>query len=421
MKTDYLRWLKLPGIITNIPVIYWALLGIVLSYFLFFVRPVFLNSQQEMQFPSYVPVINPIGTDSRMMVIFAKKWFIEYQSLYGVGTPISILFFAPLMYLSDSQAYYIMAVIIVLVYLFNSLIFPVLFVKTRTLSPLVVLVSVTGLFSYGLQFEIERGQFYSIVMFFCCMAVYLYQKNKYVFLSYVLLSIAIQLKLSPAVFLAMYALCDNKRKGIINILLLLLVNFMLLMIFGWSHFKVFVSRIADRLDSTFIWINNHSIKSFLFYYSKKNPGMAEYAGLIELVFMIVFVLLTLLVIYSFYWVRRDWIRYYLFFICVIGMMTIPAESFDYNLAMLSAPVAIFLCYIEKYSSDVFHKFVALGISFCYGTTLFSFTNKDPIVTNNFPVIIAMFVLLLISFVVVMIYDKNKLLPARIGTGGYDKG
>ena len=59
LKTDYLRWLKLPGIIANIPVIYWALLGIVLSYFLFFVRPVFLNEQQEMQFFPYVPVVSP--------------------------------------------------------------------------------------------------------------------------------------------------------------------------------------------------------------------------------------------------------------------------------------------------------------------------------------------------------------------------
>ena len=203
LKTDYLRWLKLPGIIANIPVIYWALLGVVLSYFLFFVRPVFLNEQQEMQFPSYVPVLNPIGNDSRMIVDFSKKWFIEYQSLHGVkcATPISILFFAPLMYLSDSQAYYIQTVLIISAYLFNSLIFPVLFVKARTLSPLVVLVSVIGLFSYGLQFEIERGQGYSIAMFFCCMAVYLYQKNKYVFLSYILLSIAIQLKPTSAVFL----------------------------------------------------------------------------------------------------------------------------------------------------------------------------------------------------------------------------
>ena len=415
LKTDYLRWLKLPGIIANIPVIYWALLGIVLSYFLFFVRPVFLNEQQEMQFPSYVPVLNPIGNDSRIMVDFSKKWFIEHQSVYrgGTTTPVSILFFAPLIFLTDSQAYYIKTVLTISAYLFNSLIFPALFVKAKTLSPLVVLVSVIGLFSYGFQFEIERGQSYSIVMFFCCMAVYLYQKNKYTFLSFILLSIAIQLKLTPAIFAAMYTLCDKKTKGMVNVFILFLVNVMLLMIFGWSYFKVFVSRIADRLDSTSIWINNHSIKSFLFYYSNKNPGMTEYAGFIELVFMIVFVLLTLLVIYSYYWVRRDWIRYYLFFICVIGMMTIPAESFDYNLAILSAPVAIYLCYIEKYTHDVFHKFVAFGISFCYGTTLFSFTNKDPILMNNFPVIIAMFVLLYISFVVVMIYDKNKLL--------YDKG
>ena len=122
---------------------------------------------------------------------------------------------------------------------------------------------------------------------------------------------------------------------------------MLLIIFGWSLFKLFVSDIFDKFAGSSIWINNHSIHSYLFYCSKKYPGMAEYAGFIELVFIIVFVLLTLLVIYSFYWVRQDWIRYYLFFICVIGMMTIPAESFDYNLAMLSAPVAILLCYIEK--------------------------------------------------------------------------
>ena len=62
-------------------------------------------------------------------MVFAKKWFIEYQSLHGVNcaTPIQILFFATLMYLSDSQAYYIMTVLTILAYLFNSLIFPVLF------------------------------------------------------------------------------------------------------------------------------------------------------------------------------------------------------------------------------------------------------------------------------------------------------
>ena len=97
LKTDYLRWLKLPDTIANIPVIYWALFGIVFSYFLFFIKPVFLNQQGEMQFFSYVPVMNPIGTDSRMMVIFSKKWFIEHQSVYrgGTTTPVSILFFAP--------------------------------------------------------------------------------------------------------------------------------------------------------------------------------------------------------------------------------------------------------------------------------------------------------------------------------------
>ena len=128
-----------------------------------------------------------------------------------------------------------------------------------------------GLFSYGLQFEIERGQFYSIVMFFCCVAVYLYQKNKYVFLSYVLLSIAIQLKYSPAILITMYALCDKKSKGIVRIIILLLVNVMLLMVFGWSHFKLFVTIITDRFVSPYIWINNHSIKNYLFYFSEETP------------------------------------------------------------------------------------------------------------------------------------------------------
>ena len=70
------------------------------------------------------------------------------------------------------------------------------------------LTLVTGLFSYGFQFELKQGQWNLIAFLFSVAAIYLFhQKPKYRWAAYLLFSISVQLKLFPAIFV--FTLIDD--------------------------------------------------------------------------------------------------------------------------------------------------------------------------------------------------------------------
>lgn len=180
------------------------LCGFFIAYLLLFVFPVFLNSDHGVDYLTrYIPEIRPIGRD----MISATRNILDFLSgngLYEVGNffypPLYAVVFSPLALLEYPYSYFVIIAITLLSMIVSGLVIPSLFVKGRDLTVL-FLFFVTVIFSYGMQFELERGQFNVIAFALSLLAIYIFHYHRsFRHLAYLLVSIAIQIKIYPVFF-----------------------------------------------------------------------------------------------------------------------------------------------------------------------------------------------------------------------------
>ncbi len=115
--------------------------------------------------------------------------------------PLTNVFFVPLVFMNFAAAYALMSVLSLLCVAWTTYALPMLISGTRQLSALHALILAGGFLSYGLQFEIERGQFNVLAVTLCLVAVWIYHYHvRYRFLAYVLFLTSVQLKLYPFIF-----------------------------------------------------------------------------------------------------------------------------------------------------------------------------------------------------------------------------
>jgi hypothetical protein len=144
------------------------------------------------------------------MLDLAREWFSENQSPYRLQfyPPFTYVFFAPLLLVDHYPTLYkFFTLFMVISYCFLTLVLPLKMTVKKNI-PLIVLFFVTGLTSYGLQFELERGQYNVFTFLLCLWAIYIFHFHpKYRIFAYLLFSLSVQLKLYPAIFIVM--LIDN--------------------------------------------------------------------------------------------------------------------------------------------------------------------------------------------------------------------
>ena len=97
------------------------MLGFIISYFSFFLYPIFFNSNGVMEIPQYIPFLSPIGIDLRQVLEPTHNWVIKHNADLGFP-PIAHLLFSPLLFMEHSYAYLIMVIITIMSYFFMSLI-----------------------------------------------------------------------------------------------------------------------------------------------------------------------------------------------------------------------------------------------------------------------------------------------------------
>ena len=401
--------------ISKTPPLTWILLGFSISYLLFFIRPIFL-SPHVMQFPMYVPAIDPIGEDLKQMLSYSESWFISKQTPYignNLYPPLASILFIPLLTVKLSLAYKIVTLINVLLYVLLTLVLPLRIGKERHITALLMLIFITGLFSYGFQFELERGQFNVISAFFCFLAIWIYHyHNRYRYLAYFLFTISVQLKVFPFIFFVMFVTDwhdwkNNSKK----FLALFTVNFALLFVLGTYIFVDFIEAIIAQTVNPYFWIGNHSIRSYVTSVSIKASEYGwtwinDYSGLVQLALMAIIAVCIFLIILQAYREKQHGINSYLLLACTIGALLIPSVSHDYKLSILAAPVAILFSDISTFNKTAMRPrqrliiiMLIIILSAAYSSTLFSFTNKPFILKNNFPSLITM--LLTITCLAVM--------------------
>lgn len=404
----------------NLPVIAWVLIGFLIAYILFFVSPMFLNSDLRMNyFIRYIPDRFPIGNDLIVIIELAKGWFTANQSPYAIQfyPPFTYMFFAPLLLVDSYPMLYKSFTLFTIVsYCFLTLILPLKMVDKKNI-PLVLLFFITGLASYGLQFELERGQYNVFTFLLCLWSIYVFHYHpKYRIFAYLLFSLSVQLKLYPAIFIVM--LIDDWRAWksiLVRFAGIALFNILLLFIMGYQIFWDFLGSVSSQMTTPgWTWNGNHSINAFVFNLTKDGFRIIESntldilrqnAGFIETSLFLIFVILFISAILISYKRNRPGVDPYLLIACMIGALIIPISN-DYTLAILAASVALVLCSIpglKTIPQKLISILMILGISFSYASILVPFKYKPYYLNNAFP---PLFFILIFVTILNLIRYKN---------------
>lgn len=410
--------------ILGLSTVYWFLASFSIAYFLFFISPVFLNSEQSMKFTQYIPIVTPIGFDLRQILNFGMM-FIKNESFnFGnVYPPLFTLFIIPFASINPASVYKVLTIINALSYLSVTFIIPALITKTKQALSLIIAIFFTGLFSYGFHFEMERGQFNLIAFQFALVAVYLFHyKPRFRYIAYLLFSIGAQFKVYPAIFIFMFV--DDWKDWKANIKRLAgigIANLVLLFILGYRPMINFLDAIRN-IRFPYVWIGNHSIKSFVTLLQGRtfeevfislqmftiHEWLIKYAPFIGIILMIFVALCFLAVLIISIKQNEKGFNSNLFLISTLVALLVPAISHDYTLSILASAMGIALgVSVNARISSRFRLLSLFLISltiFAYSSTLFSYTNKPLLLQNNLPALM----IILLCFTVLALLPKPKI-------------
>jgi hypothetical protein len=389
---------------------FWVLLGFLACFLAFFIIPVFLNEGQLMIFFEYLPHMQPIGIDLKQVLTYSQTWAQSHQSPYigsNLYPPLVSVLFVPLLQLPYTSVYASIMLFSLACFIGLTLWLPLRESGSGRLSPLLMLVFIAGLFSYGLHFELERGQFNLIAMAFCMGSVWTFHRHPRLrWLSYLLFSLAVQLKLYPAIFVFLLVQdWDDWRANLRRFLGLGAFNLALFFILGYRIFVDFVAALWKQIHNPNIWMGNHSIRSFvqMFFVSDEGPQWLKGSWLqsniiaLEIVLIVIVVMLMVLVVLGAS--QRKWrgLDPYAFLALTLGALLIPSVSHDYTLSILVPPVALFLHappFVQRLTVRRRYVFLLLALLFSltYFSTLFSYTIKPLLLQNNLPALLVMLIL-----------------------------
>jgi hypothetical protein len=117
---------------------------------------------------------------------------------------------------------------------------------------------------------------------------------------------------------------------------------------------------------------------------------------VQLAFLAIIAVCIFLIMIQAYRQKQNGVNSYLLLACTIGALLIPPVSHDYKLSILAAPVVILLSEMASFFEGSIRSrrhfiimMLVFTLSTAYSTTLFSYTNKPPILAYNFPALITM--------------------------------
>jgi hypothetical protein len=382
--------------------------GFLLSYAWFWILPALLDPDHRIRLVQY-PLFNAdAGLDLRQMLSYSQTWIVARQTPYignNLYPPLAAVVFVPFLILDFAAAYGAMIFFTLTNYIFMTFAIPLMIIRRQSSFIVPLLLLASGLFSYGLHFELARGQFDVVAVSLCMFAIYLYHyKPGLRYLAYALFTLSVQLKLYPAIFTVMFiSQWKNWRSNLVRCTSLLLLNFALFFVLGYRIFLDFIAAIERQIADPYSWVGNHSIRSFAEFIHKKSgfPGyfkelginihpelLRQYSWIVQDVlfaFVIGCLIMTALTAIK---LQTAGLNPYLLMSCTVAALLIPAVSHDYKLSVLAGPMAIAL---QEYSVSrdsarsgfTLHLLIFI-ISFAYSSTLVSFGDRPVPIQNSLP-------------------------------------
>jgi hypothetical protein len=391
------------------PVTWLVLAGFLVAFLWLFIAPTFFDQRFQFQYYyRYLPSDGGLGVDLRTITNYTRDWVVDGSNPYRDDKiyypPLYNLLFAPIVLLGRTQAFYLLLVLSLVCYLFLGLLLPICFPSGRN-SAILLLIFVTGIFSYGLQFELERGQFNLIAFALCLLAVYLFHYHQeYRFFAYLFFSLSVQLKLYPLIFIVMFIKdWRDWKNNLLRLAGLGLVNFVLLFSMGYEIFIAFFKAVSRQFLYQSPWMGNHSIKSFVFNLNKEGFGVLQddvlawtrqNSALLEYLLMGIFAACFLSILVAAYLRRETGFNPFLLLACTIGALIIPSVSHDYKLSLLAGPVSIVFGYLtisRKPWQRILICLLIFSASFAYSVTLFPFKYRPDFLANSLPALLGLLV------------------------------
>jgi hypothetical protein len=393
----------------NAPLAAWMLPVFGAAYLLFFIWPVFFTPG-GFKFFRYLPVMDPIGADLKETLGSSGFWASGSGSPYfGINmySPATVGLFALLVPLGLAAAYKLLSLLTLGAYAILTLLLPLAMRTAKRIPAAFAVILVTGLISYGFQFELERGQFNVLAVMLAFVAIWIFHyHSRSRLLAYALFLLSVQLKLYPFVF-ALMLIRDWRlwRENLRRLVLLGLASFALLFVLGPQIFVDFLGPLRGAGSDPPIWVYNHSVRAFA-RMSVQRMLQRGYAwpeaasGWLEAALLLILVLCLGAIIVRLLRTRQQGFSAPLLLACTVVALVLPPLSNDYTLAVLAAPVAVLVLRPNdpppadaSGGRRLMRPVSNLALAAAYVSTLFAFNYKPHTLwlENNFP---ALFVMLL---------------------------
>lgn len=390
----------------NLPVIAWVLIGLLIVFLLYFVRPMFFDpSRQFSYFAHYLPSLDPIGNDLNYNTQAISLWLqgkSPYELAYQFYPPLYHIIFAPMLIFHAQGKYFLMTGLTLLSF---GLLFLLLWRKGATNHGIFLFFFLTGLFSYGMQFELERGQFNVLTLLLVFTGIWLYHNySSFRALSYALWIIATHIKLYPGVFILMFfSNWKNKKENFITLLTLGILNVAAFLVLGYQIFLQFIRAVVTESRNP-LWVLpdkqpiNHSVNAFVDKLAKNNDSevptrLAEWLSTsgswVVFILLAVIVLCSATIIWRTLQNRPNLVHADALMLCILLGFLLSSVSIDYKLVLLAPGLAIVLANRplpeQRWQKILFVALIVL-MSAAYSLTLVPYPYRSGLFITAFPML-----------------------------------
>lgn len=397
----------------NIRTLLFTCTPILLGIYLFYYMPVFLNENNFMYFIEPAPRFSPIGIDLRWLHSIIQEWhqngFFYKPGLTLHFPPLLLLLFSWINIFDFCQLYKIYVSLMFLLYFAFGFGFVLFLQKKYNYSNESVILSLAflflGAFSYGLQFEIERGQWNLIAFFFVVIGIMLVKENsakKYKkYIGYGALIIASQIKIWPLIYIMPFIYCESTFQRKIKYLLsFLILNTALLYIFGAQGANEFIHNISRLSGEKNLGPAQTSLAAFLWCIKNEHFYFEEYFSIFAIISIAI---IFFHVLFTTFFGRKNNLETLIFLCTLLGLL-IPAHGNDYKLSLLPLNLVFLIPFFcSRIGKSISSDFLISLIIFFVFITFFSFSvrPKNVLLQNT------VFSLLLSGMSVCFLYIKDR--------------
>lgn len=392
--------------ILNLPVLVWILTGFIIIFAFYFVRPMFFDDSLQLSyFAHYLPDLNPIGNDLNYNTSAISLWLqgkSPYDLEYHFYPPLYHIVFAPIILLGPEQKYALMTGLTLASF---GLLFLLPWRKPAGNHAIFLFFFLTGLVSYGMQFELERGQFNVLALLLALTSVWLYHNlPSFRLLAYTLLTIAAHIKIYPGIFALMFfSRWDDWKENLKTLLQLGSLNAAAFLVLGYRVLMQFIESLMNESENP-LWVLpdkqpiNHSVNAFLDKLAKNNDNevpqaVAEWIGYsapwLEFIFLAIIVMCGIIIIWRTLRNRPNLLHPDALMLLILLGLLLPSVSIDYKLELLAPGLAVVLVnhsLPEQRWQKVFFIGIVIVLSAAYSLTLVPYEYRTGIIINAFPML-----------------------------------